>query len=114
MVTADDVRKVAEQLPRTEVRMIRERTRFRVGRIVYASISADETSMGFAFPKEERAGLIQAEPEKFRMPIPSDERYNWVRTWLAKLDEAEMRELIVEAWCMCVPKRVADEYFSRP
>jgi hypothetical protein len=46
------------------------------------------------------------------MPIPSDERYNWVRLRLAAIDEAEMRELVLEAWQMVVPKRVATAYAS--
>jgi hypothetical protein len=107
MVGVDDVRRVALSLPRTEEHLIRDRIKFRVGRIVYVALSADETAMGFGFPKEERAGLVAAEPEKFFMPIPSDERFNWVRVWLAAIDEAEMRELVVEAWRMVVPKRVA-------
>jgi len=44
------------------------------------------------------------------MPIRSDERYNWVRVRLAKIDEAELRELIIDSWRMCVPKRVAEAY----
>jgi hypothetical protein len=110
MVTADDVRRLAISLPRTEEHLIREHLKFRVGRLVYASISPDETLLGFAFPKEERAALVAAEPEKFRMPIPSDERYNWVRARLAALDEEEMHELVVEAWRMVVPKRVSAGY----
>lgn len=107
MVTAQDVRRVALGLPRTEEKLIRDRVKFRVGPIVYVALSPDETSMGFAYPKEERAALIAAEPEKFFMPIPSDERFNWVRVWLSAIDEAEMRELVIEAWRMVVPKRVA-------
>ncbi len=110
MVTADEVRRVALSLPRTEERIIGDHLKFRVGRIVYVSISPDERSMGFGFPKEERAALIAAEPEKFQMPARSDERYNWVRVTLAAIDEAEMRELVVEAWRMVVPKRVAAAY----
>jgi hypothetical protein len=63
--------------------------------------------MGFAFPKEERAALIAAEPAKFHPPRASDERYNWVRVRLTSIDEAELRELVIEAWRMVVPKRVA-------
>jgi hypothetical protein len=107
MTTADDVRRVALALPRTEERVVRDRVTFRVGRIVYVAISPDETSMGFAFPKEERAALVAAEPERFHMPRPSDERYNWVRVWLAAIDEAETRELVEEAWRMVAPKRLA-------
>jgi len=110
MVTAEDVRRVALSLPRTEEHLIRDRVKFRVGRIVYVALAPDEASMGFGFPKEERAALVAAEPEKFFMPIPSDERYNWVRVWLAAIDEAEMRELVVEAWRMVVPKRLRAAY----
>jgi hypothetical protein len=41
------------------------------------------------------------------MPRKSDERYNWIHVQLAELDEAELRELIVEGWRMCVPKFVS-------
>jgi len=112
VVTAEDVRRVAGSLPRSEEHLIRDHVKFRVGRIVFVSISPDETSMGFGFPKEERAALISSEPHKFHMPAPSDERYNWVRVWLDAIDEAEMRELVVEAWRMCVPKKVAASYLG--
>lgn len=115
MVTVDDVRRLALTLPRTEERLVRDQVKFRVGRLVYVAISADETAMGFGFPKEERANLVAAEPAKFFMPVRSDERYNWVRVWLAAIDEAEMCELVVDAWRMVVPKRVAAAYDeSRP
>ena len=107
MVTAEDVRRLAGSLPRSEERIVRDHVKFRVGRLVFVSISPDEASMGFAFPKEERAALVESEPQKFHMPAASDERYNWVRAWLGALDEAEMRELVVDAWRMVVPKRVA-------
>jgi hypothetical protein len=81
--------------------------RFRVGQIVYVGFSGDETLMGFAFPKEEREALIASEPNKFMMPRRSDQRYNWVVVRLAAIDEAEMRELVLDAWRMVVPKRVA-------
>jgi hypothetical protein len=110
MITADEVRRVAGSLPRSEEHLIRDHVKFRVGRLVFVSISPDEKSMGFGFPKEERAALVASEPEKFHMPVASDMRYNWVRVWLAAIDEAEMRELVVEAWRMCVPKRVSAAY----
>jgi len=62
MVTTDDVRAVARSLPRTTEHLIRDRVKFRVGQIVYVALSRDETIMGFAFPREERAALVSAEP----------------------------------------------------
>jgi hypothetical protein len=112
MVTADDVRTVALSLPRTEEALVRDQVKFRVGRIVYVALSRDERSMGFGFPKDERAALVAAQPEKFFMPIPSDMRYQWVQVWLDAIDLTEMRELVVDAWRMVVPKRVAAEYLD--
>jgi hypothetical protein len=112
MVTAEDVRRIARDLPRSEEALVRDRVKFRVGRIVYLALSRDEQSMGFAFPKEERRALVAAEPDKFFMPVRSDERYNWVQVRLAALDEIELRELVIEAWRMVVPKRVAEEWLQ--
>ena len=110
MATAQDVRRLALALPRAYEALVRDYVKFRVGRIVFLSISPDEELLGFGFPKEERAALVASEPDKFLMPVRSDERYNWVRARLAKLDEAELAELVVDAWRMCVPKRVAEAY----
>jgi hypothetical protein len=107
MVTAADVRAIASGLPRTSEHLIRDRIKFRVGSIVYLSIAPDEQSMGFAFPKHERDALIAAEPDKFFAPITSDLRFNWVQVRLAELDVEELRELVLDAWRMVVPKRVA-------
>jgi hypothetical protein len=32
--------------------------------------------------------------------------------WLGAIDQTEMRELVVDAWRMVVPKRVAAEYLG--
>ena len=114
VVTIDDVRRLALSLPWTEEKLIGDRVKFRVGRLVYAAISPAETLMGFGFPKEERAALVAAEPAKFLMPIPSDERYNWVRVRLAAIDAAEMTELVVDAWRMVVPRRLGASYGAGP
>jgi hypothetical protein len=108
MVTVEDVRRLALTLPRAYEALVRDRVKFRVGRIVFLAFSRDETIMGFGFPKEERAALVAAEPEKFLMPGTSDLRYNWVSARMAELDEDEMHELVVEAWRMCVPKFLRD------
>ena len=112
MVTIDDVRTLAMSLPRTNEGFVRDRVRFRVGQIVYLAFSRDETLMGFAYPKEERDALIASAPETFLLPKPSDLRFNWVVVRLAAIDAAEMRELVLDAWRMVVPKRVAAAHFG--
>jgi hypothetical protein len=110
--TAEDVRRFALTLPRTKEHLIRDRVKFKIGPIVYASLSRDETTMGFAFPKEERAGLVEAEPHKFFLPAQVDMRYNWVCGRLAAIDVTEMRELVLDAWQMCVARKVAAAYLA--
>jgi hypothetical protein len=112
MVTIESVRELALTLPRSYEVLVRDRVKFRVGQIVYLAFSRDEETMGFAFPKEERDALVAGEPAKFVMPGTSDLRYNWVIVRLAAIDDAEMRELVVEAWTMVVPKRVAAAHLA--
>lgn len=109
-ISVDDVRDFAITLPRTTEGVVRGCLKFRVGRIVYVAFSADETVMGFAFPREWRNALVQTEPEKFMLPSRGDLRYNWVSARMEAIDAAEMRELVLDAWAMVVPKRVVDEY----
>jgi len=113
VVTVHDVRAVALSLPRTEEHLIRDRVKFRVGKIVYVAISPDETIIGFGFPREERAALIAAEPARFFLTRPSDQRFNWIDTRMAALGVAEMREFVTDAWCMVVPKRLAAAHLGR-
>jgi hypothetical protein len=110
VVTIGDVRWFAATLPRTTEALVAGRVKFRVGRIVYLAFSRDEAVMGFAFPKEERDWLVGGSPDKFMQPDPVDLRYNWVQVRLAAIEESEMRELVLDAWRMVVPKGVAAAY----
>jgi hypothetical protein len=109
-VTIDDARAIATTLRRSYEALVRDEVRFRVERIVYAAFYDDETTMGFGFPKEEREALVASEPEKFLLPRASDMRYRWVCVRLDAIDVDELRELLVDAWRMCVPKNVAAVY----
>lgn len=110
MITVDEVRSLALTLPRTTEAFVRGRVKFRVGRIVYLAFSRDETLLGFAFPKEWRSALVETEPDKFMLPRESDLRYNWAVVRLAAIDATEMRELVIDAWAMVVPKSVSAAY----
>ena len=112
MTSIEAVRDLALSLPRSYEALVRDRVKFRVGQIVYLAFSRDETVMGFAFPKEERQALVDSEPDKFLMPGTSDLRYNWVEVRLDAIDDEEMRELVLDAWRMVVPKKVAAEHLG--
>jgi hypothetical protein len=109
-VTIEDARAIAANLPRSYEATVRGSVRFRVGQMVYAAFYEDDTIMGFGFPREEREALVDSEPDKFLLPRTSDLRFRWVCVRLAALDVEELGELLVEAWRMVVPKKVADAY----
>ena len=113
-VTIDDARAIAATLPHSYEALVRDEVRFRVGRIVYAAFYDDDTIMGFGYPREEREALVASEPDKFLMPRPSDMRFRWVCVHLDAIDGDELRELLVDAWRMCVPKTVAAAYEGCP
>ena len=106
-VTLDDVRAIAVTLPRSYEVVVHGRVKFRVGSLVYIAFSRDEMTMGFAFPKEHRAALVESNQDKFLMPPTSDLRFNWVCARVDALDQNELWTLVTSAWRMCVPKKVA-------
>jgi hypothetical protein len=93
-----DVRRIALDLPRAYEAIVRDYVK---------------SLLGFGFPKEARESLVASDPETFLMPVASDLRYNWVQLRLARVDVPELDDLLVEAWRMCVPKKVAAEYLRR-
>ncbi len=109
-VTIDDARAIAATLPRSYEALVRGNVKFRVGRMVYAAFDHDGAIMGFGFPRELREALVASEPDKYLMPRPSDMRYRWVCVRLDAIDVEELRDLLVDAWSMCVPKKVAADY----
>ena len=110
MVTIEEVRRFALSLPRTTESLVRGRVKFRVGRLVYVSFSHDGSVMGFAFPKEQREWLVGGSPGKFMLPDRSDLRYHWVLVRMGAIDEREMREFVIDAWRMAVPKSLASTF----
>jgi hypothetical protein len=112
-VTVADVREYVLTLPRAYEVFVRGRIKFRVGQIVFVAFSKDEKDMGFAFPKEWRQALVDNEPEKFFLPGESDMRFKWACVHLDAIDQEDMRELVLNAWAMVVPKYVSEPFAAR-
>ncbi|WP_309104627.1 hypothetical protein [Microbacterium sp.] len=106
----DDVRFLGTELERSYEVRVRGRLKFRVGQLVYVAFSLDESVMGFAYPRENRPGLVGSEPHKFQLPDPADMRFNWVHARLAALDPVEARDIVIDAWRMVVPQKVWRAY----
>jgi len=109
-VTVDEIRALAVSLPRSYEVLVRGRVKFRIGQIVYLALAPDGSRMGCGFPKEFRQAAVDAEPEKFSLPSESDMRFHWVHARLDALDAEEMRDLVENAWALCSPKFLVEEY----
>ena len=110
--TAATVRRIALALPETVERSHFARPDFRVGNKIFATLPNNPQ---FAVLKSRPANvdaLVAADPTIF-----SDEwRGRWVGIQLDRVDPALLRELIVDAWRLVAPRRLAgrDLEFSPP
>ena len=113
VVTIDDIRPLALSLP-ARLRSARPRSgevprrAVRVARVL--SRRDDDglrVSEGGA-----RGPRRRPSPTSSSMPKKSDMRYNWVVVRLDQIDEDEARELVLDAWRMVVPKKVAAEHLG--
>ncbi|MFJ3927083.1 MmcQ/YjbR family DNA-binding protein [Streptomyces sp. NPDC090022] len=106
--TADDVREIALSLPDSSEKPAWGMPTFRVGGKIFAALGDDDASIGVKCPKEERAELIGAEPEKFFIREGHDDNYAWLRVRLAALEDTrELRSILVDSWRQAAPKRLA-------
>jgi hypothetical protein len=108
-VTEDDVFAFGLSLPRATEGTVRGMRKLYVGRIVFAAIDHDGI-LGVGFPREWRQAAVDSDPEKFLMPTGGDLRYQWIYVRMDAVDVREMQELVLDAWAMCVPKKVMREY----
>ena len=110
MVTPDEIRALAQTLPRSYEVLVHGQIKFRVGPIVWLALSKDGDRMGCGFPSEMRQAAVEAEPQKFQLPSEGDMRFNWIHVRLDAIGADEMRDLVEEAWSRAVPRYVAEEY----
>ncbi|MFD6892315.1 MmcQ/YjbR family DNA-binding protein [Streptomyces sp. NPDC059957] len=113
--TAEDVRRIALSLPDSSEKLAWGMPTFRVGGgangksgKIFAALADDDTSIGVKCPREDRAELIEAEPEKFFIRPGHDDNYAWLRVRLAAVeDAAELRSILADSWRQAAPKRLA-------
>ena len=111
MATAEDVRSIALSLPETAEKLAWGMPTFRVRNKIFASLSEDDASVGVKCPIDDRAELIEAEPEKFYIRSGHDDHYAWLRVRLAALEStAELRAILLDSWRQAAPRRLAEAH----
>ncbi len=103
------VRKAALSLPEAEERETWGTPTFRVRNKIFVMFSEGGREAWVKSTHDEQRALIAMEPETFFAP-PYVGPSGWVGIKIAKVDPAEMRELVAEAWRLRAPVRLVKAF----
>jgi hypothetical protein len=96
-VTINTARKIALSLPGVEERICHGTPAFYVRRKLIFRLREDEETLAIAYPKAQRAGLIESRPDVFSV-TEHYENYDYVLLDLLAAKEELLHEMIVGAW----------------
>ena len=126
MATWDDVRHLALALPESSERLSRELVQWRVKDKLFVwerpLRRPDLEALGDSAPEGPVLGvrvadvgvkeaLVTSDPDVY-FTIPHFDGYPAVLVRLDRIGVAELKELIVEAWLLRAPKRLAEQYLD--
>jgi len=113
MVTEEDVRELALELPETIERPSYGTPGFRVRDTLFARMREEgDVLVVWCADLGEKELLIRSEPEKF-FTTAHYEGHASVLVRLAAVDREELRELLIDAWRTRAPKRLIADYEAR-
>jgi hypothetical protein len=111
MASYADAQRIVASLPGGEEVIVVEwgdHPTFRVNNKMFASGAPDSTTMSVKASKEDQAELVAARPETFAIARYVG-RFGWIEVQLPNVDEAELRELLTEAWRRTAPRRLLNQ-----
>jgi hypothetical protein len=107
MATFDDVRRIAMALPEAEEILTWETdVTFRVRKKIFAIGGDGSDGVSIKATPLTQADLIDRDPETFRSSAYVG-RFGWVTVQLDRVDDATLHDLVVGAWRLTAPKRLA-------
>ncbi len=108
MVSFEDIREVALELPETEETTSYGTPAFKVRRKLFARLREEGDVLVVKVERDERAALIESEPEIYFF-TPHYENYGFVLVRLAAVERDELREILTDSWRRAAPRRLADK-----
>lgn len=112
MLTDDDVRKIAMELPEAREIETWGHPTFRVRDAIFATTSADALVCIVKASRDVQEMLIGVDPELYSAADYFG-RFGWVRIRLAGADPEVTRDLIVEGWRRAAPRQLREEFDRR-
>lgn len=105
MATAADIRRAALTLPQAREIPTHHGAWFNVGKKTFVLYWAKEKRWIFKLPKPRQEFLFEVRPDTFT-PYRAGAML-WSYVDIAKLDRAEAKQLVTEAWSTVVPKKLS-------
>ena len=111
MVTWDDVRSLALELPEVEETTSWGKPSFKVRGKTFAGLSTRHAgAMWTRCDRDERPLLVASNPGAYRLTPHFERSPGYLLIWLEHVDEDEVRERLIDAWLIQAPKRLAAQY----
>jgi hypothetical protein len=107
MATFEDVRALSLELPAAEESTSYGTPAFKVRKKLFARLR-EEDILVIRVDRDERAALIESEPEIYFM-TPHYKNYGFVLVRLEAVDRKELREILIESWRLAAPRKLHDE-----
>ena len=108
MATFEDVRALSLELPAAEESTSYGTPAFKVRKKLFARLREEGDILVIRVDRDERAALIESEPEIYFM-TPHYENYGFVLVRLEAVELDELREILIESWRLAAPRKLHDE-----
>lgn len=108
MVNADEAAGIALALPGTQQSAHFDVVDFRVRNKIFCTLPRPGV-MVVRLDVAEQAALLAQDPQTFSAPDGAYGRKGWTTVALATVDQAQLQELITEAWRRLAPKKLLAE-----
>jgi hypothetical protein len=105
-MTNDDLREIAMALPEVEEKLTWETdVTFRVRNKIFAVMGETGHHASVKATLEAQQALVASDPETFSVSAYTG-RFGWTTVDLARVDAAELRERVEDAWRRTAPKKL--------
>jgi hypothetical protein len=110
VVTWDDVRALALELPEVQEVTSWGRPAFKVRGKAFAGVSRHDGAIWARCDRDERPLIVASSPSLYRLTPHFEKSPAFLLVWLEHADLADVRERLIDAWLIQAPKRLAAQY----
>jgi hypothetical protein len=108
---ADEFRAIALALPEAVEEPHFDRPSFRVRKRIFATLRPGEGLAVLKLSRLAQEALVASDPQAFAVTPWAHQ--GWTSVDLRRVDAAELRELVAEAWAEVAPKRLVAAFAGR-